>query len=1288
MELNEVYPTLGRLGEPIESFELAGEGFTKDMQVSLSLSRFKTGSVNWDGPAKALATTETLGSKAYIAAGAEGARIVDISDPRFPTLSELLDIIEGSVSAIALKDTTAFLIIDEDNEKQLIMALDVSYSGVNPLWNLGVSGYEIRDITVCGQNLYIATNQKGLYVLDIGSRDAGLIPAITDPASRVTTTSSRVYIAGSKDKIEAYHLLNGAIASASFTRIDLSPFLSTEILGMAAIGEALYVLYRASDVRLELFNVKSDGSVSPVFSMKLDDATDICINSGALMITTSKSADSGEFHIFNLGDSTNPQFFGTCSLGFLPQSMFPSGDRAYVVTNGGYLFTIDIQDPKIPSIIYQGQVKDENNDVFNNLKSIVSMGEYAYIADGSKGLVVENVNDPQNPTFVTTLEIESEETIIAMDHMDGCLYLLVGNSNADTYDKVRKIDLSNPQKPTYSDVNLEISDKGTKGLNVSPEAIIARTSNKLFVFTYNKESAKFDNEPEEILYPDNFHQYPDEEVSGVISGISLSDGYAYVCVNDSENEKSWLWILDTDIESLTYLYTIGMLKLTGGSQGLVSQGSNVFINIVDSWLGGMIAVDASNPNQPFIYDEIVTESNNRKAALSSDGSLIFLLNEDVGIIATPSPMLSPIDGTDGKGTASFLSLPAPTMEGDYKIGVVSDGVNHDQITGAVSFRETAALFKSRAVIVAGGGPYAPDGIWAETQYCANLAYDALLKQGFYRDDIYYLSMEPATVHVDRREATLTNLDYAFNTWIDGETGDLLVYFVDHGDTENFILDYSQPDDQELSTPLLVNVSQLAEWMDRLQSGIIKGRLTFIYDACHSGSFIPGLARSGKERTVITSSTGAEVAWFGKLGVQSFSHYFWQSIYTNGNLYKAFIEAEGQMNKQQHALVDFNGNGIPNEEESDRETLMDQSTLRRAHTLYAIRPGINDLHVEAVPEEGKLTITAEGVTDAQWVSAQIVPPDHDFQTLDPDTLLPEISLEQTDKGEYIGFFDDFSVNGTYIISVTAGREEGFYSYSNAVALKQTISSQPLAACANQFQGIDAPHPDAYEHDDSRVESVPITISGDDYQSHTFHKQNDEDWVRFYGIENNTYKIETVNLGFAANTVLSLFHGDDEDPIEGPVNEGMDGKNEFLDFTCGESGVYHVRISSGNDHFGANVPYELKVARPIGLSFSAGISGIVKGPDLTPLPDVLISTDEKNSAISNKDGHFVIYHMEGKVTLTLISEQYGTMTKVIHTVSGKENSVEVIFGRDSESSPEDTSSGGGGGGGCFLAASGCD
>jgi len=120
----------------------------------------------------------------------------------------------------------------------------------------------------------------------------------------------------------------------------------------------------------------------------------------------------------------------------------------------------------------------------------------------------------------------------------------------------------------------------------------------------------------------------------------------------------------------------------------------------------------------------------------------------------------------------------------------------------------------------------------------------------------------------------------------------------------------------------------------------------------------------------------------------------------------------------------------------------------------------------------------------------------------------------------------------------------------------------------------PRGDAYEPDDTCATANALAPDGS-VQQHTFHKQGDQDWVRFTVLKDYQYVIATANPGAQANTVLGLF---DSCAAAEPV---LSDDNEFgqaaqLVWTATAAGAYYVKVNNHDaGQSGANATYELSI-----------------------------------------------------------------------------------------------------------------
>ena len=340
------------------------------------------------------------------------------------------------------------------------------------------------------------------------------------------------------------------------------------------------------------------------------------------------------------------------------------------------------------------------------------------------------------------------------------------------------------------------------------------------------------------------------------------------------------------------------------------------------------------------------------------------------------------------------------------------------------FHPVVLTERSKAVVVAGGGPFPGNHLWEATQMCANFAYRALTYQGFSKETIHYLSSDTELDLDDNGEAddvdgdaTNANLEYALTVWAPAALGglpigDVVVYLSDHGGADTFRMSGSET----------LDAGDLAAWLQTLQAAI-SGTLTIMYDACESGTFVSALAPS-TSRVVITSTSPGESAYFVGTGTVSFSNYFWTHVFNGVSVGDAFAlaaNALGESYDYQTPLLDDNGDGVGND-------VTDGDLAAVTYIGNGVRQYWDGPEIGAVSPEQMIDGTAEAtlwvdpVTDDDGIArvwAVLRPPDFEATAGgNPVTGLPSIDLQPTGGDRYEGTYSAFTTEGTYNILIYA------------------------------------------------------------------------------------------------------------------------------------------------------------------------------------------------------------------------------------------------------------------------------
>jgi hypothetical protein len=398
-----------------------------------------------------------------------------------------------------------------------------------------------------------------------------------------------------------------------------------------------------------------------------------------------------------------------------------------------------------------------------------------------------------------------------------------------------------------------------------------------------------------------------------------------------------------------------------------------------------IAIDSND----FVY--IADTREGRILKFTSDGQFITKWGE---FGSNPGQMNHPLDIAAGLDGRIYVS-------------------DHDNDRIQV-FKEVILPERSRAIIVAGGGPYAGNSLWDATRLCTNFAYRALTYQGYTKNDIHYLTadtnldldgngiFDEITGFSDDIDNIPTNatLQHAITQWAVDENADsLTLYLNDHGGADTFRIS----DTETLSS------SDLASWLDTFQSHT-SGKITVVYDACESGSFLDDL--EGSDRIIITSTLPGEQAKFLGQGNLSFSSFFWTHIFNGLSTDEAHSNASQVIN---FAFANQNP-----QLSGEAEHVYIGSGIEQ---IIGDAPEIGSIsEPQEIDTETSAGLYAEDVIDPDGIArvwAVIWPPDHGPGSVeDPLLSLPTLTLMPVGDNRYEGTYTDFTADGTYHIAIYA------------------------------------------------------------------------------------------------------------------------------------------------------------------------------------------------------------------------------------------------------------------------------
>ncbi len=434
------------------------------------------------------------GNYAYVAAGQAGLLVVDISDPASPTLvgsfatlgstyqdisvSGSADGITGSVSSVYVTGDYAYLagepgllVIDvsEPRLPTLVGFHDIQDVKLfNPYYDYGNSNSNYVpkfNVYVANKYAYVSDN-KGMLLIDVSNP---VNPAFVGTAQTVGDASG-LHVAGDYAYVNALtqdeiHLfLNLSVINISEPKnIEVVSKFSDSFFISSIFGPHypdLYVegnyVYQPFDWPPELKIIDISDPALPalagsfVFGFPSNTnyqyrVGDVFISGNYAYVTLIKGGEfegaySTRLWIIDISDPKVPTKISSISVPVGRRGIhgvYVSGDFAYLASGEDRLVVVDINDPAAPFIVGSYDTPGSARDVYVS-------GNYAYLADGEAGLSVVDISDTSAPLLVGTYDTPGDAKRL---HVSGhYAYLADGSSG------LRVLNISDPISPFLADV--------------------------------------------------------------------------------------------------------------------------------------------------------------------------------------------------------------------------------------------------------------------------------------------------------------------------------------------------------------------------------------------------------------------------------------------------------------------------------------------------------------------------------------------------------------------------------------------------------------------------------------------------------------------------------------------------------------------------------------------------------------------------------------------------------------------------------------------------------------------
>lgn len=561
-----------------------------------------------------------------------------------------------------------------------------------------------------------------------------------------------------------------------------------------------------------------------------------------------------------------------------------------------------------------------------------------------------------------------------------------------------------------------------------------------------------------------------EMKNGDITVTGIAVGTATITITDSNAERYTV--------PVTVQYSSGTLSVDKDDVGLTEGDTEILTISGGTPPYSAVSDDSSIASSTVVSDKLsieglkkgdahitVTDSSSNSVIVSVTVNEIEYLCADPTTLTIPMLNTAKLEISGGTGyyqiTSTDESVATYSVTGD-NVTVKGESIGTAKIIitdsdGSSVLVPVSVTQKIKAVIAAASGPYTGNHLWDSTLACTQYAYKVLRYQGYTDDTIQFLASDTVLdingdglfTEVDGN-ATSNDLKNAITNWA-LDARDVIVYIVGHGSQDSLRIDENE----------LVTASELNSWFNMLE-GYIPGKLTFIYDACQSGSFLSDLipADRTRERILIASASLGENAYFTSLGALSFSTLFWTQIHNGGNIRDSFTIAKTSIEYTytgQTPLLDDTGNGIGNEDEDG--TLSQQIYIGNGVISAGDIPVIGSASPDTnLNGETTFVFYADNVIDSNAIEkvwAIVTPPD--FSPADPDSpvlSVPTVEMNAISGNRYEGIYKNFEPTGTYNVAIYARDSEGNISLPKRLTVTQKTSTCRVNISGYSVSGVQA------------------------------------------------------------------------------------------------------------------------------------------------------------------------------------------------------------------------------------------
>ena len=528
------------------------------------------------------------GDHAFVAAGAAGLQVVDITDPNAPLIVGHVDT-PGDARDVVVSDGFAYVtdsfsglqVIDVQSPELPVIVGYVDTPGI------------ARAVALAGSYAYVADEYKGLQVIDITVPTAPTIVGSleTTYSIDVAVSGAYAYVAPGMQVIDisnpAVPVVVGSVNKPNWAvrGIDVHD-------GYAYAAAYEMLQNNQTKSTLDIIDIASPTSPVIVGSVQIfGRPADVAV-SGAVAFV----ADGIGLTTVDITDPISPKVMGSVrkwSSGLAGEGKIAvSGSTAYVAGSAYGLHLFAVTKPASPPVLAR-------MDTPGYAVGVALSPPYAYVADYEAGISVIDVTNPLTPAIVGTLDTPGRVTDIVI----AGTYAYVADDSAG----FKVLDITSPASPQI--VGSVLTDARVFDLALSGSHVyLADGAGDLEVIDVS--------DPESPVWVTTL------VTPGMSYGVDASGSYAYVAGD------AGLQVVDISNPALPEI--VGSVNTPGTTLAV----SNAFVYMTH-YDFGLHVIDVSNPASPALVGNLMLENSGEVTAL---GSVLYVGAFGLEVVDITNPM--------------------------------------------------------------------------------------------------------------------------------------------------------------------------------------------------------------------------------------------------------------------------------------------------------------------------------------------------------------------------------------------------------------------------------------------------------------------------------------------------------------------------------------------------------------------------------------------------------------------------------------------------------------------------